>query len=120
MSGYLKSLAALGSAIALTGCAVGPDPRDPFEPFNRAMYSMNEKIDTYALKPTAEVYRDVVPGFAQTGIYNFFSNIGDVWTAVNNLLQGKVGDGVTDIMRVAVNTVLGFGGVLDIASEAGM
>ena len=120
MNTLVSRLAAVGLAIVLSGCAVGPDRRDPFEPFNRAMYSMNEKIDTYALKPTAEVYRDAVPSFVQTGVYNFFGNLGDVWTAVNNLLQGNVGDGVTDVMRVAVNTVFGFAGVLDIASEAGM
>ncbi|MDO8301507.1 MAG: VacJ family lipoprotein [Lacisediminimonas sp.] len=104
----------------LAGCAIGKDPRDPFEGFNRAMYSVNDKVDRYALKPTAEVYRDTVPSFVQTGVYNFFGNLGDVWTAVNNLLQGKIGHGVSDVMRVAVNTVLGLGGVLDIASEAGM
>lgn len=108
------------AAVLMTGCAVGKDPRDPFEGFNRTMFQVNDNIDRYALKPTAEVYRDTVPTFVQTGIYNFFGNLGDVWTAVNNLLQGNVADGVSDVMRVAVNTVLGLGGVLDIASEAGM
>jgi phospholipid-binding lipoprotein MlaA len=62
----------------------------------------------------------VLPSFVQTGVYNFFGNLGDVWTAVNNLLQGRVADGVTDVMRFAVNTTFGLGGLLDIGSEAGM
>ncbi len=113
-------MATLASAFVLAGCAVGQDPRDPFEGFNRAMFQVNDKVDRYALKPAATVYRDTVPSFVQTGVYNFFGNLGDVWTAANNLLQGNIGDGMTDVMRVAVNTVLGLGGVLDIASEAGM
>jgi phospholipid-binding lipoprotein MlaA len=120
----VKSLASRIAVIALaamlTGCALGKDPRDPFEGFNRAMFTVNDKVDRYALKPTAQVYRDTVPSFVQTGVYNFFGNLGDVWTAVNHLLQGKVSNGISDVMRVAVNTVLGMGGVLDIASEAGM
>nr|WP_151448765.1 VacJ family lipoprotein [Lacisediminimonas profundi] len=120
MKTAMNFLVTIALAGLLSGCAVGKDPRDPFEGFNRAMFTVNDKLDQYALKPTAEVYRDNVPSFVQTGVYNFFGNLGDVWTAVNNLLQGKIGDGVTDVMRVAVNTFLGFGGVLDIASEAGM
>src|SRR5690606_12677805 len=72
------------------------------------------------LKPVATAYQDVTPSFVQTGVSNFFGNIGDVWTMINNFLQGKVENGLNDFMRVAVNTTFGFGGVLDIASEAGI
>ncbi len=112
--------AAMVATTLLGGCAVGKDPRDPLENFNRAMFTVNDNIDKYALKPTAEVYHDHVPSFVQTGVYNFFGNLGDVWTALNQFLQGRLGDGVTDTMRVAINTVFGFAGVLDIASEAGL
>jgi phospholipid-binding lipoprotein MlaA len=112
----------LMAAVALAGCATGANrnPVDPLEPFNRTMFSFNDKVDQYALKPAATVYRDVLPSFVQTGVYNFFGNLGDVWTAANNLMQGKGADGVSDIMRFAVNSTLGLFGVLDIASEAGL
>lgn len=110
------SLAVVG---ALSGCA-GPNPRDPLEGYNRAMFSFNDKVDEVALKPAATVYKNATPGFFQTGVSNFFGNLGDVWTAANNLLQGKVGDGMSDIMRVALNSTFGLLGVLDIASEAGL
>ena len=108
----------LALAFALAGCATN-NPRDPLEPFNRAMFTFNDKLDEVALKPTAEAYSKL-PSFVQTGVGNFFGNLGDVPTALNNFLQGKIADGFSDVMRVAVNTFLGFGGLLDIASEAGI
>jgi phospholipid-binding lipoprotein MlaA len=118
----MATVAATAAAAALSGCATGParNPADPFEPFNRSMFTFNDKVDQYALKPAATVYKNAVPSFVQTGVYNFFGNLGDVWTAMNNLLQGKGADGVSDIMRVAVNSTMGLFGVLDIASEAGL
>jgi len=115
-------LGILAIAIALGGCAStgASNPRDPLEGFNRAMFSFNDKLDQVALKPAATVYKDVTPSFVQTGIGNFFGNIGDVWSAINSLLQGNLEGGFTSVMRVAVNTVLGFGGVLDIGTEAGL
>ncbi|MDB5794897.1 MAG: VacJ family lipoprotein [Noviherbaspirillum sp.] len=105
-------------ALALAGCAT-TDSKDPLEKFNRAMFSFNDTVDKAALKPAAEAY-STLPSFVQVGVSNFFGNLGDVWTAVNNLLQGKVADGMSDVMRVAINSTLGFGGLLDIGSEAGL
>jgi phospholipid-binding lipoprotein MlaA len=136
-------LPALGLAAMLSGCATtagtgstgsndsansansadsvaSGNPVDPYERFNRTMFNFNDKVDQYALKPAATVYKRVLPSFVQTGVYNFFGNLGDVWTAVNNLLQGRVADGVSDVMRFAVNTTFGLGGLLDIGSEAGL
>lgn len=112
----------LASALMLGGCAssTANNQADPFEGFNRAMFSFNDTVDRVALKPAATAYQDVLPSFVQTGINNFFGNIGDVWTMVNNFLQGKGEAGMSDVMRVAVNSTFGFGGVLDIASEAGI
>jgi phospholipid-binding lipoprotein MlaA len=104
----------------LTGCATTQDPQDPFESYNRAMFSFNEGLDKAILEPTAQVYQDVTPSFVQTGVGNFFGNLGDVWTAGNTFLQGRPGDAMSDVMRVAVNSVLGLGGLLDISSEAGL
>jgi len=106
-------------ALGLTGCAT-TNPKDPFEPYNRAMFAFNDKLDKVALKPAAEAYTNVLPSFVRTGVGNFFGNLGDVWTSANDFLQGKPADGANDVMRVAVNTFLGLGGVLDIATEAGL
>ena len=117
---HIRSAAlALGVTLMLAGCA-GPNPRDPYESYNRAVFSFNDTVDTYALKPVATVYRDVTPSFVQTGVGNFFGNLGDAWTAVNNLLQGKGEAGMTDITRFALNSTLGILGLFDIASEAGL
>lgn len=113
-------LAVLAIALALTGCAATKNPNDPLEGFNRTMFKFNDAVDQAALKPAATLYKTVLPSFVQTGVGNFFGNIGDVWTAVNNILQGKFVNGMSDVMRVAVNSTLGLGGLLDIGSEAGL
>lgn len=115
-----RLLLALAAVTMAAGCASSKNPQDPYEDFNRAMFSFNDKLDRVALKPAATVYRDVLPSFVQTGIGNFFGNIGDVWTAVNNLLQGKVEDGMSDVARVSLNSTFGLLGVLDVASDAGL
>ncbi|HWI79269.1 MAG TPA: MlaA family lipoprotein, partial [Ramlibacter sp.] len=101
----------------LGGCATGPNPRDPFEPFNRKMMQFNEGVDAVALKPAATVYRQVLPPIVRTGVSNFFGNLGDVWSSVNSLLQLHLQDAVENFMRFNVNTFFGLGGILDIASE---
>jgi phospholipid-binding lipoprotein MlaA len=119
-SKHLRSAAlALGVTVLLAGCA-GPNPRDPYEGFNRAMFSFNDTVDTYALKPVATAYRNVLPNFVQTGVNNFFGNLADAWTGVNNLLQGKGEAGMSDVTRFALNSTLGIVGLFDIASEAGL
>ncbi|MDB5776693.1 MAG: transporter [Herbaspirillum sp.] len=102
----------------LGGCATAQNPNDPLEGFNRAIFTFNDTLDRAAVKPVAQAYSTVVPSFVQTGIGNFFGNLGDVWSAVNQLLQGNGADGVSDILRVAVNTTFGLGGLLDIGTEA--
>jgi phospholipid-binding lipoprotein MlaA len=108
----------LAVSLALAGCATA-NPKDPFEKFNRAMFSFNDAVDQAALKPAAEAYR-TLPSFMQTGVGNFFGNLGDAWTAANNLLQGKMADGMSDVMRFTFNSTFGIFGLLDIASEAGL
>jgi phospholipid-binding lipoprotein MlaA len=120
MKTLMRSVAALALVASLGGCATSGNPQDPFEGFNRAMFSFNDVLDQTVLKPVATVYRDATPQFVQTGVGNFFGNIGDVWTAVNNMLQGKVANGMSDLMRVSLNTMLGLGGLIDIATEAGL
>lgn len=111
----------LASALFLGGCATSSNhANDPFEGFNRTMFDFNDTVDRVALKPAATAYQEVLPSFAQTAIGNFFGNLGDIWTMVNNFLQGNVENGLSDGMRVAFNSTIGFGGLLDIASEAGI
>ncbi len=109
-------------ALGLAGCAATGegDPRDPLEPMNRAVYRFNEVVDEAVAKPVAIVYRDAVPAPVRGWVRNFFGNIGDVFIGANNLLQGKVGDGLLDWFRVAVNTVMGPFGINDWASEMGI
>lgn len=108
----------LSTVLALGGCATA-NPKDPFEGFNRVMFNFNDMVDKAAVKPAAEAYSNL-PSFVQSGVGNFFGNLGDAWIAVNNFLQGKVADGLSDVMRVAVNSTFGLGGLLDIGSEAGL
>ena len=104
----------------LSGCATTTDhPKDPFEGFNRAMFAVNEGIDT-VVKPVAQGYDKITPMPVRAGIGNFFGNIGDVWIAFNNLLQGKPIDCLSDIGRVLVNTTVGMAGLFDVASEIGL
>jgi phospholipid-binding lipoprotein MlaA len=108
------------ACIGLSGCATtGDHPKDPLEGFNRAMFSVNEGIDV-VVKPVARGYDKVMPTPLKTGIGNFFGNIGDLWIAVNNYLQGKLTEGTSDIGRVFVNSTIGILGVLDVASDLGL
>ena len=105
--------------LALVGCAnTAKNPNDPLEGFNRAMFGFNDKVDQVALKPAAKAYKATLPDFVQTGVGNFFGNLGDVPTALNNLLQFRLKDGMSDIARVALNTTFGLGGLFDIATSA--
>lgn len=93
---------------------------DPWENFNRKVYSFNDSVDRAILKPVAQTYRDVVPQLVRTGIDNVLGNIYDVWSTANNFLQGKVQVGFEMGMRVLSNTLFGLGGLLDPATEMGL
>ncbi|MEN9758922.1 MAG: hypothetical protein RL676_71 [Pseudomonadota bacterium] len=109
---------------ALTGCASLPaghadDPRDPWERYNRAMFEFNDGLDRTVIKPVAEAYRDVVPDALQLMVRNFFGNLRDIATTVQQLLQGKPAEAGNTAARVAFNSTLGFLGLGDIASDMG-
>jgi phospholipid-binding lipoprotein MlaA len=122
MSTLQRLTAAALAAFALAGCATGPNanPADPLEPFNRGVSTFNDNLDKYALKPVAETYQDYIPSPVRTAVGNFFSNVSDIYSAANNLLQGKPTRAAEDTMRVAINSVLGIGGLIDIATPAGL
>jgi phospholipid-binding lipoprotein MlaA len=113
------SLALLAGVLALQGCATvkTADARDPWESMNRSVFQFNEVVDNVAIKPAAQLYVKVLPGFVRTGVGNFFGNLGDVWSMVNSGLQLKGQATVETLMRISVNTFLGFGGLLDLATE---
>lgn len=123
---WVRLRALTAAAVTFTvlgGCATtgaGGDPRDPFEPMNRAIYKFNDEFDKAIAKPVAEAYRAFVPDAVRTGVGNFFSNINDVIVALNNALQGKIPDAINDVGRIAVNTTLGVLGFRDVATELGV
>lgn len=99
----------------VSGCAT-QHPSDPLEPWNRGVFSFNDAVDAAVLKPVAEGYVQVTPRPIRTGVNNFFGNISDVWSSVNLFLQGRFKEGAASTMRVAVNTTLGLGGLIDLST----
>lgn len=105
------------AACTLCGCAAGPDPRDPLEPFNRKVYAFNEGVDKAVLKPAAKAYVAVVPQLVRRGVTNFFNNLGMTVTTLNDALQLKGSKVPVDFARFATNMVFGLGGLIDVATE---
>ena len=97
-----------------------PNPKDPFESFNRVVNGFNDQVDQALLQPVARTYVKITPSLVQTGVKNFFGNLADVWSSVNNALQLKPQETVESLARVGVNTILGVGGVIDWASKMGI
>jgi phospholipid-binding lipoprotein MlaA len=118
----LRWALAAGALILMTGCATGPNanPADPFEPLNRQVSRFNDTVDDAVLRPVATIYQRVLPSPIRTGVNNFFANLSDVWSFANSVAQLKLQDSAQTFMRVNVNTVFGLGGILDVATEAGI
>lgn len=106
---------------ALAGCATtgNGDPRDPWEGFNRGVYRFNETVDEAVARPVATAYRKVVPDEIRSRVRNFFGNLADPLIGVNNFLQGKFEDGVSDWARFAFNSTIGLLGIHDVATDMG-
>lgn len=103
----------------LQGCASGPNanPADPLEPLNRTVFKFNDKLDRAIVKPVATTYQDVTPVLVQKGVKNFFGNLSDVWSVVNNVLQFKGEAAANSFFRVTTNTLWGLGGIFDVATD---
>ena len=110
----------LTALVGVSGCATVGGSNDPLEGYNRAMFGLNDGLDKILFKPVATGYKAVMPDFARTGVSNFFANLGDVWIGINNILQGKLGSGVSDLGRFTINTTAGILGLFDVASSAGL
>lgn len=107
------------SMALLAGCAT-VQSSDPWEPMNRKTFAFNEGLDKIVLKPVASAYKPAVPPPVRTGVSNFFSNLGDPWSGINLMLQGRVKEGLSDLARFYTNSTVGLFGVMDVASDLGM
>ncbi|HVG05381.1 MAG TPA: VacJ family lipoprotein, partial [Burkholderiaceae bacterium] len=127
---FRNALASLSSllplvAVVLSGCATVPadagnDPRDPIESFNRQVFEFNEVVDRAVLKPVAQAYEFVLPEPVRDCVSNIFSNFREPSNAVNNLLQGKPIDAISDVCRLVVNSTIGLAGCFDPARKMGL
>ena len=121
--GQAGQAAQAAAAPASEAAAAGPRVRnklDPWEGWNRKVFNFNEKLDENVLRPVATAYSDLVPQPARQAVDNFFGNFSDAWSAVNLFLQGRFKNGATQTMRVAVNSVFGLAGLIDISTPAGL
>lgn len=109
----------LVAAAGLPGCATTQNP-DPLEPLNRKTFALNEGVDKLVLKPVATAYTWALPVPVRTGVSNFLSNLGDPWSGINRMLQGRIKDGLSDFGRFGSNTTFGLLGVRDVATDWGM
>ena len=117
---HLRTFAVVSAALLFAGCAATPSRVDPFEPFNRAMFSVHEVVDGNVVKPIAEGYVKYVPELLRTGVANFFGNIDDLFIGINNMLEGNGNRAGDDFGRVVLNTTFGLGGIFDLASMMGI
>ncbi len=98
----------------------GEEIDDPFEDLNRDIFIFNEKLDEKLLKPAALTYRKVTPQFARTGVTNFFNNLEEIDTTINQVLQGEIKYAFNDASRFVINSTIGLLGLIDVASKMGL
>ena len=98
----------------------GEEINDPFEDLNRDIFIFNEKLDEKLLKPAAITYRKVTPQFARTGVTNFFNNLEEIDTTINQILQGEIKYAFNDAGRFVINSTIGLFGLIDVASKMGL
>jgi phospholipid-binding lipoprotein MlaA len=118
-----KCILLIGLMFMLVGCAstTGPvNPQDPYENFNRKVFAFNMALDQAFMRPIAKVYDIVLPWPIKKGVSNVFDNIADVTSAANEILQLDIPQAITDIARVLINTTIGIGGLIDVATKVGI
>ncbi|HSV19954.1 MAG TPA: VacJ family lipoprotein [Casimicrobiaceae bacterium] len=118
----IQSVALAAALATLAGCATvqTTSKDDPFEPWNRAMYDVHQVVDGKIIKPVAQAYVDNTPPPIRQGVSNFFGNLDDVVSVLNDWLQWKLDKAGNDMGRVMINSFFGLGGIIDIASQAGI
>lgn len=120
--GAAKIAPVIATVAALSGAdwASAATEADPWEDINRSIFNFNDSLDSYLLKPVAQGYKDYTPEMVQTGVTNFFKNIGDVGNLVNDLFQAKFEHAGVDTSRLIFNTTFGVVGLVDVADYMGL
>ena len=118
-------LAALLAVALLAGCATtetidGEINPDPYEDTNRSFYRFNDALDRHVMKPIAENYVNAVPDPVRGSVTNFFDNLEYLNVILHSFLQGKLGQGISDLTRFVVNSTFGIGGLFDVATDMGL
>lgn len=108
---------AIVAALLLSGCATGSNPADPFESFNRGVYTFNDTLDKAVVKPVAQGYDKTMPVMGKVLVRNFFSNLDDVVVTANDLLQFKFRQAASDGIRVIFNSTIGVFGLFNVTSR---
>lgn len=119
----ITAFVAMAAATILAGCANVPpheDISDPLEPINRVVDSFNDKVDRAVIKPVAQAYENTAPAPVRSSVTHFFDNLGEPRVIVNQFLQGKPREGISDTGRFLVNSTLGVFGLFDPASQMGL
>lgn len=93
---------------------------DPYENFNRKIFIFNKKLNDYVIKPISDTYTFLTPKFVQTRIHNFFDNLQNINSLLNNVMQGKARQGIQDVGRLAINSTIGLAGLFDVATKVGL
>lgn len=123
-----RALVLIGLIVTLGGCATtgsvpeqsAASPVDPYENFNRQMFVFNDSVDGYVAAPLSNAYKWITPEFMQTGVSNFFNNLKNVNVVINDVLQAKFAQGAEDTGRLAINSTIGLGGLVDVAKHVGL
>ncbi len=118
----MKKISLAAVAVILSGLVAIPvfADDDRFENLNRKIFTVNDRLDQYALRPAAVAYKTVMPNPLEKGVDNFFGNLDEVTNVLNDLLQGKFGQAAHDSGRFLINTTIGIGGLFDVAQRAGL
>ncbi|KRP58451.1 VacJ family lipoprotein [Pseudomonas trivialis] len=119
-SQYFAQLSVCATVLFVPFAAQAASEDDPWESVNRPIFTFNDTVDTYALKPIAQGYQFITPQFVQDGVHNFFRNIGDVGNLANNVLQLKPHNAGVDTARLLVNTTFGVLGFVDVGTRMGL
>ena len=126
MHASAKMIGVVALGLTLSACTttkVGTDrlaEKDPLEGFNRTIWAVNRGADKVVVKPVTQVYRAVTPKPARDGVRNFFANVAEPFSFINNVLQGRVDRAMRNLGRFAVNTTVGIGGLFDQATRVGI